>query len=122
VLPTFNFNFTGFSGVTATAYQGALEWLASKNQFDSISVIATGNYLGSSTSITIPDLSALNGFIAPAPAGTLVSWVACIWGGPWAVDPWDGNSGLGFPYSYYTTLPATGSNAFARDLGSFYQP
>ena len=119
LLPTFNFSYSGFSSDAAITYESELEWQTSQANFDTVSVAATGNYLGSSTSVAVPNLSALTGFVAPAPAGTFVTWVAYIWGGGWTPDLWDGGA-QGFPS--YTSPPSSGSISFVKKIGNFTQP
>ena len=75
-LPSFNFTYSGFgqnSGVTESAF---ISWgLPLMTQ---IAVTASTNYQNGSTTLAIPDLSAVTGFVAPPPSGTLVVWVGLI--------------------------------------------
>jgi hypothetical protein len=110
VLPTFNFTYSGFSGVAASAEQGEIEWAPTATTLDTISVIATGSFFGTSTSITIPNLSTLTGFLGSAAAGATVYWVADIYGGS------------AQEFAFYTSPPATGSLSFVQKTGTFVQP
>ncbi|MGH7706347.1 MAG: hypothetical protein ACREQ5_12970 [Candidatus Dormibacteria bacterium] len=79
--PTFNFAYAGFPGVSKLTYQAQLAWQASANTTDTINVFATPGYLGSLTSIAMPNLAAVPGFFASAPAGAKVGWTGLIFGG-----------------------------------------
>jgi hypothetical protein len=110
VLPTFNFAYTGYSGVSAVAQQADLEWIPSTNQLYTLTVTATENYQAGSNSITIPDLSSLGGFLPAAAAGSQVYWAASIWGGTSPV------------FDFLSTPPASGSMAFVQRSGKYTQP
>ena len=92
-LPTFNFAYSGFSGMSNVSQQAGLSWslgqVALGNlDLDFINVTATSNYQNGSTSISIPDLSSLTGFLAPASSGTTVSWnAAVVQGDPFLTTP-----------------------------------
>jgi hypothetical protein len=77
-LPTFDFYYPGFSGMGSVVQSAGLRWIQGTVSNTSIQVSATGNYQNSATSIAIPDLSRLRGFLAPAPSGTTVYWSAGI--------------------------------------------
>lgn len=109
-LPTFTFNYSGYSGVAATAQQAQIEWEPTTTTADTISVTATGNYQGSATSVTIPNLSALSGFLGSAPSGATVYWDADIWGG--SIQE----------FAFYLTPPSSGSLSYVQESGSFTQP
>lgn len=76
-LPTFTFNYSGFSGQAFVADSAALRWSTGSTSA-SIDVTATARFLNGSNTITFPDLSALPGFFGPAPSGTTISWSAII--------------------------------------------
>jgi hypothetical protein len=81
-LPTFNFAYSGFSGMSNVSYQATLDWglgtttFGIPEDFDGISMSATANYQNGSTAMTIPDLSSLTGFLPTPPSGTAVRWSA----------------------------------------------
>jgi len=77
-LPTFSFNYPGFSGMSSIVQSAWIRWIQGKVSNNSIQVSATGNYQNGATSIAIPDLSGLAGFLAPSPSGTTVYWSASI--------------------------------------------
>ena len=58
---------------------GALDWTAGGglNNF-SVNISASANYLHGATSLTVPDLSGLQGFLSPPASGTQVTWTAQI--------------------------------------------
>jgi hypothetical protein len=93
-LPTFNFVYSGFTG--STGQEASIEWSVSPTQgtyvFDSIDLNATANYQNGATSMTIPDLSGITGFLASPASGTGVSWTAAIGqGNPFAKTPPSGS-------------------------------
>jgi hypothetical protein len=77
-LPSFNLSYAGFSGKTDVHSDGSMVWFTPSTTETLIAVTATGNYLNGSTTLAIPDLSGLTGFIAPPASGTVVSWLAEI--------------------------------------------
>lgn len=109
-LPTFNFNYSGYSGVAAVAQQAAIEWIPSTNALSSLTVIATANYQTGSNSITIPDLSSLIGFLPSPSAGSKIYWVASIWGGTTPV------------FDFVSAPPANASMSFVEQSGTFTAP
>jgi len=77
-LPVFSMAYSGFSG-SKNVYDGAsINWQSSQTSNVIRNVDVTANHLGGSTSLAIPDLSALTGFAAPPASGTLVVWSAEI--------------------------------------------
>jgi hypothetical protein len=44
----------------------------------SCQVLASANYLNGSTTLVVPDLSGVPGFLTPPPSGTNVAWLAEI--------------------------------------------
>jgi hypothetical protein len=76
-LPTFTFSYAGFSGMTDIEQEATIDW-SQGNTSEQIQMTATANYQNGATSMTIPDLSGLTGFLAPAPSGTKVGWSASI--------------------------------------------
>ena len=84
VRPTFDFSsYAGFSGKSGNVYGASLFWTDGTNgaigtsQY-SVSVSASANYLNGATSITIPNLSSLHGFLPTPPTGADVTWGAQI--------------------------------------------
>ena len=78
--PTFDFSgYTGFAGQMGVYDTGALDWTAGGglNNF-SVNISASANYLHGATSLTVPDLSGLQGFLSPPASGTQVTWTAQI--------------------------------------------
>jgi hypothetical protein len=109
-LPTFNFSYSGYSGMSAIAQQAELEWIPSTNSLYSVTVTATTNYQAGSNAITIPDLTSLAGFFPPASSGSKVYWAASIWGGTTPV------------FDFLSAPPSSGSLAFVQQSGTFTQP
>jgi len=109
-LPTFDFSYSGFSGMGAVAQQAEIEWIPSTNSLYSLTVIATGNYQAGSSSITIPDLSSVAGFLPSASSGSEIYWVASVWGGTTPV------------FDYLSAPPSSGSVSFVEQSGTFTTP
>lgn len=110
-LPTFTFSYSGFSGMPHTSQQAAIYWGVGTwipgipEDLDSITMTATANHQNGSPAMTIPDLSSLTGFLAPAPSGTTVSWSAGYYQG----DP-------------HLTTPASGTIQSADSFGTYTEP
>jgi hypothetical protein len=75
-LPTFNFNYTGFAQSTNVNQLAAITWGLTPST--EISMEASASYQNGSTTLEIPDLSAIQGFIPAPSSGTRVIWVALI--------------------------------------------
>lgn len=108
-LPTFTFNYSGFSGQAMVEDAVLIVWSVGTTS-SQIRVTATANFQNGATTITIPDLSSIPGFLAPAPSGTTVDWVADVFAGTPQV---------------MTTLvnpPANASGSFVQNTGQFTQP
>lgn len=109
-LPTFDYSYSGFGGMGAVAQQAEIEWNPSTKSLYSLTVIATGNYQAGSSSITIPDLTSVSGFLPSASSGSDVYWVASVWGGTTPV------------FDYLSAPPASGSLSFVEQSGIFTAP
>jgi hypothetical protein len=109
-LPTFNFNYAGFSDMSAVAQQAELEWIPSTNSLYTLTVTATANYQAGSNAITIPDLTSLAGFLPPASPGSRIYWAASIWGGTTSV------------FNFLSAPPPSGSLSFVQQSGLYTQP
>jgi hypothetical protein len=110
VLPTFNFSYSGFSSMNASAQQGEIEWAPTASTLDTVTVTATAAYQGSATAITIPNLSAMTGFLGSATAGATVYWVADMWGGS------------AQEFAFFGAPPASGNVSFVQKSGTFIEP
>lgn len=107
-LPTFTFNYSAFSSLAAVAQQGEIEWESTPTTLNTITVTATANYQGSATTLAIPDLSSVTGFMAPAASGTNIYWVADVFGGT---------------AQEFSAIPSSsGSLSFVQNEGSYTQP
>jgi hypothetical protein len=56
-------------------FEGGDRWWPTDLNQDEIFVTATQNYIGNATSLTVPDLSGVSGFLTPPGSGTSVGWV-----------------------------------------------
>ena len=108
--PTFTFIYSGFSGLAAVADQGSIQWATGATTSNQITVLATSNFQNGATTITIPDLTSLAGFITPAATGTTINWVADIFGGTTQ------------EFIFSPNPPANGSVSFVQNRGTFTQP
>jgi hypothetical protein len=82
-LPSFTTNYTGFSGQTNVVQEASTEWETGAGTGstvdDNLQVEATSSYQGGSTTLAVPDLSGVKGFLANPASSTKVSWIAQIW-------------------------------------------
>jgi hypothetical protein len=108
--PTFTFNYTGFNGLAAVAQQAEIEWAPTATTLTTITVTATTNFQNGTNTITIPDLTTLSGFFAPAATGTSITWVGDIFGG------------TAQEFTFFPNIPANGTVSFVQNRGSFTQP
>lgn len=104
-LPSFNFNYSGFSGMSSVWDSAQINWVQGTTSRYLVELSASENYLNGATSIAVPDLSALTGFISPAASGTTINWLADISQGSFAT------SGL-----------AIGSVQSVQDSGTYTEP
>ncbi|MGA7886318.1 MAG: hypothetical protein WCA44_11295 [Acidobacteriaceae bacterium] len=82
-LPSFTMSYSGFSGQANVSENAWIFWGTGSGGIfststDEIQEEATGNYQGGSTTLAIPDLSGVAGFMAPPASGTQVEWNAWI--------------------------------------------
>jgi len=102
-LPSFKMSYSGFSGMSPVNQFAGLQWSQGATAIYFISIEATMNYQNGSSIMSIPDLSALTGFIAPAASGTTVSWNAgSVEGNPFLTTPPSGITQSAFNYGSYT--------------------
>jgi hypothetical protein len=104
-LPTFDFAYTGFSGMANVSKISSLQWNPTPSSIDTITVETSANYQDGATSLTIPDLSGLTGFLALPVSGTTVTWRVSIN---------QGNPDL--------TTPPAGTMQFVENVGTFTEP
>ena len=108
-LPSFTIGYTGFAGKTNVVQDASIEWRpgsgAGTAALDLISVDATANYQGGSTTLAVPDLSGVAGFLAPPTSGTDVTWFASMWQqsyGLWSKTPLNSTTSLVDNHGSYT--------------------
>lgn len=77
-LPVFNLANSGITGKTGVTDYATLIWNNSPAGGTDIEVIATGNYLNGSTSLTFPAFTGLTGFLSGPPSGSSVVWFAGV--------------------------------------------
>src|SRR5262249_9817484 len=105
--PIFTFDYTGLANQVAVADEGGISWAQTPNGF-AIGVISTAHRQSGATTLAIPDLTALPGFLSMPPSGTTTNWGAVTWGGTAQF------------YVGTTVIPQTISNAAGR--GTYTQP
>jgi hypothetical protein len=94
-LPSFDVSYSGFTGLTDVADYGEIAWYTSAPATEIIiDVTATAAYQNGATTLAIPDLSAISGFLASPASGTTVYW---------------GDGVLGGTYQVYTPQPTSGT-------------
>jgi hypothetical protein len=104
-LPTFDFAYTGFSGMSNVSKISSLVWNQTSISPDTLTVETSANYQNGATSLTIPDLSGLTGFLAPPASGTTVIWRATV------------NQG-----SPFVAAPPSGTKLFVENAGTYTEP
>jgi hypothetical protein len=109
--PTFTFNYAGFSGLSGVADQAAITWFSTLSTVSSITVTATASFQGGVTTLAVPNLTALPGFLPSAASSTSVSWVARTFGG----------SGPSLSF-LLNVQPSNGSASFVQNQGSYIEP
>jgi hypothetical protein len=103
-LPSFNYDYSGFSGMADVLFNADLEWKQG-TAFDLITISASQNYAGGSPSIATPDLSGVAGFLSPAASGITVNWESVIT---------QGNS--------FRSSPPNGTDLFVENSGTYTAP
>jgi hypothetical protein len=76
--PTFDLAYSGFPSKTGTYMAAYTDWTVSTTGIYEIYMVASSNYLKGATTLTVPDLTGLAGFVAPPSSGSNVNWVALI--------------------------------------------
>jgi hypothetical protein len=104
--PTFIFDYTGYAGKSGVLAEGSFTWTPTSGPQDEILATATQNYLGSATSLAVPDLSGVNGFVTPPASGTSILWTELIFQGT-------------FPS---TSSPAGGAETYVNTAGTYTVP
>lgn len=81
-LPTFSYSYTGFSDSTKAERTGQMNWLTSDGSgiigSMVIELTATAGYQGGASTLSVPDLTGMMGFIASPATGTRVTWIAAL--------------------------------------------
>ena len=78
-LPTFDYSsYAEFSVAANVARDGDILWHPSSQVIDEYHFAVTANAMNGSTSLTMPDLSAVEGFLPSPASGSSVSWYAEI--------------------------------------------
>lgn len=112
--PTFTFNYSGFpAGLSTVGQEANILWSpasSSLQSISSISLLATTNFQNGATTLTIPDLTSISGFLAPPASGTTVNWFAFI------------NAGTVQELSLFATPPPNVSTAVVQTSGSYTEP
>jgi hypothetical protein len=116
-LPTFSLNYSGFP---ATVEYAKIEWPPTPHvTHTQVTVTATANFQNGATTITVPDLSSLSGFLAPAPSGTNVSWTAAVFGGTMpgiqVIPSQEGSNAALVPF----VMSSNGSITFVQTQGTY---
>jgi len=104
-LPTFDFSYTGFSGMSNVSNYASFNWNPSTTSFNEISISTTANYLNGSTSLTVPDLSALTGFLSQKGFSGTVNWTTEV-----------------VQSNLSGTKPATGTVQYVTHTGTYTLP
>jgi hypothetical protein len=109
--PTFTFSYSGFpAGLSTVAQQASVLWSTASSTRNSISLLATANFQNGTTTLTIPDLTSIGGFLSPPASGTTVNWSAFI------------NASTVQELSLFATPPPNVSTALVQTSGSYTEP
>lgn len=76
--PSFDLSYPGFSGKTGNCDEVIMGWSTSSDAEYYVQATVTGNYLNGATTVAVPNLSGLTGFLAAPASGTDVVWAANI--------------------------------------------
>jgi hypothetical protein len=106
--PTFTFAYSGFSGSPVVTYSGVIGWSENPTTEAGIYVYATPAYLAGATTVSVPNLSALTGFLASPASGTAVSVTSEI----------DGASAL----TYLQIPQSTGNEYYVQNDSTYNEP
>ena len=106
--PSFALSYSGYTGLAAINYLGQISWPTNPTTQDELSVYATPAFLGSTTTVVMPDLSSLVGFFNHPASGTTITWLVEINGGTFQ--------------SWVPVAPATGVTNFAQLRGTYTEP
>lgn len=104
--PSFTVAYSGFSGDAAVSYSANVQWQISGTDYG-ITATATSAYQNGASTLVIPDLTSLSGFLAMATSGTTVDWQVYVYGGS---------------YQWFTPTPASGTLSFVQNQGSYTEP
>ncbi|HXR39112.1 MAG TPA: hypothetical protein VN776_08465 [Terracidiphilus sp.] len=104
-LPTFDFDYTGFSGMSNVSRSAFIWWVQGTASINTISIAASANYQNGATTVAVPDLSSLTGFLAPAASGTTIGW---------RTEVHQGNP--------FLTTPPNGTLQFVSNAGTYTEP
>lgn len=75
--PTFDFSsYTGFAGKSGVSQTGEISWQTGTGAQSTYTVKASASYQGSSSTVTLPNLSGLTGFLPQPASGTSLAWAA----------------------------------------------
>jgi len=76
--PAMTFDYTGFSGRSGVTQLSQMTWLTGSNAQSVYVTRSSAAYQGGSSTMTMPDLSHLSGFLPPPPSGTQATWSAAV--------------------------------------------
>lgn len=77
-IPTFSLSYTGFAGSSNVVSQISVSSFVNANTESYYIYAATRNFLGEATTLTLPDLASLPGFLAHPASGSLQIWEASV--------------------------------------------
>ena len=105
--PAFTLNYTGFSNDSAVSYAANIQWIVNSTTDTGITVSATTAYQNGASTITLPDITSLSGFLPMPPSGTTVYWFAYVYGGN---------------YQWFAPASSNGNIAWLQNTGTYTQP
>ncbi len=105
--PSFDLSYAGFSGKTGVDNGVGIQWNTGTTSDYFVRVTATESFMNGTTTLAIPDLTSLTGFLAPPVSGTFVEWGATIFQ-------------ASFPP--LETFPSNGTVTWVGNAGSYTAP
>jgi len=105
--PSFNVAYSGFSGSASVADSAEIEWFNPSNTLNTLTVFATSAFQNGATTISIPDLTSVTGFLPTAASGSTVYWRASVVGGS---------------YQSFLSTPSNASLASVITSNTFTEP
>lgn len=107
--PTFTLNYAGFPAGSNIVFEADIGWFTSATTTNFVLVTATSSFQNGSTALSIPNLTSIPGFLAPAPSGTTIGWGVTILNAQ-------------TPFSFLPSVEANGTGPLVENRGTYVEP